>query len=227
MESFFSAVSSKSAVEKNIPCKSVKNLDCIYCIYEMDKLDEVKTKFENYGLQDITYVKHTCIDNINLYNFEAFSSWLNDTKSIKQLVSKIPKDISYLLCLYHALQQNFQYILILKDNIVFMEPVETFIQVCQEAIDLQFGDLIHLGYCSFMNDTIVEPINNRFTKIAENCAISCTIATIHKMSYLKYFFQSKIKDMDPTDNDLQKFCKSNSIQRLISNYPYVYEYNSK
>ena len=108
-----------------------------------------------------------------------------------------------------------------------MEPVETFIQVCQDAIDLQFGDLIHLGYCSFITDTNVKVVNHRFMEVAKDSEIACNVATIHNMSYLKYFFQSKINDMDRMDNDLQKFCKKHGIRRLVSNCPYIYEYNSK
>lgn len=204
-------------------CDQIPSLDCIYCIYMEDRRNYMESRFKKYDLDNITYVKACTPLDLTLYDYETYSDTMKRSSPIYKLLTKFPVHLSYLACMYHAWKQNFKYILVFEDDLLFTEPVSELIRISQAFTTKDTGDVCYLGYCHLDCNVKVQQIDNDLLSLPYDVPIRCKHAMIHKMDYVGDFLKNHGKLKQRSDVHFEKYYRQNKIRRVICRKPFIFQ----
>lgn len=198
-------------------------VDCIYCITMDDRKGYIKDIFENYGLYNVKMVKACSPADLSSHDYEKYSDCLNPTSAIFNLMTKLPVHLSYLSCLYHALQNNYSTIIIFEDDIFFTQPISTLKDSILEFIKHDLEGILYLGYCHLKCDTNVNIVSDSIAKLPNDSYVLCKHGIVHNMNYVEKFFQHHGKLNLRSDIYFNNFYRDYKVPRYVVRKPFVFQ----
>lgn len=196
--------------------KHVDGLDAIYCITLPVRKSYISSILEAEQLLDkTTFMEAITFHDLSMEDYDIFSTTLEDfTSPIYCRWSKLPVHLSYLICMYDALVQGYRYMLILEDDIKFvegwMEYVKEFLTHAQEI------DVMYLGYCGV--NSCKRAIEKRITKRllkSNKIRIQCKHATLHNTRYFSHFFQQDLRLFNTSDRSFDQYYQEYGLSRCL------------
>ena len=205
------------------PCQEIPSVDCIYCIYMEDRYKYIQSRFNNYEVTNVTYVKACTPLDLTIHDYKTYSTTMDEKSPIYKLLTKFPVHISYLACMYHAWKQKFDYIMIFEDDILFTEPLSELIRISESFVKKNCGDVLYLGYCHLDCKANVEMIDDDLIMLPYDAPIRCKHAMIHKMSYVDNFLKQHGALGQRSDLYFEKYYQKNKIKRVICRRPFIFQ----
>lgn len=123
------------------------NTDCIYCIYSDKRKQHIKDTFNQLGL-DVTYFKGIFPDDITDKEYDTLSctNTKEGTCTIANKKSRLPVQLSFVMCMMNAIKNGYKNIIIFEDDIDVQVDRDTLEKSLGEFYNSSY-DMFYMGYC--------------------------------------------------------------------------------
>lgn len=212
---FYDSVSNNRFETISTSKNKINHIDQIYGICLPDRKKYLVKTLQNEGVENFLIFNAITPSNISNTQYEKLSTTFDDKSPLFKKPTKLAVHLSYLCCMYHAFLNNYKYIFIFEDDIVFEIPLKNMKDIIHEFLQNSDMQLLYLGYC--FRDCHVpfqKKIKNIY-QIKDNSSILCSHAIIHNANYFEHFFKYLKKMNLFSDKYFDEYYRKHKIKRTV------------
>ena len=202
-------------------------LDAIYCILLPERKKYIMNVLKKNEVPNVIFVDACTADKVSNLDYQILSSTFTLSSGIYGALTKLPVHLSYLYCMKHALDNKYNTVLILEDDIFFQKPFPLINQYVKEFLMHRHLDILYLGYCLLNCKTEVENISKNILEIPEKTYILCKHAIVHRTNYFQNFLENHTILNKKSDQYFLEYFKKNNIKRAILREPVIFQNREK
>lgn len=207
-------------------CLSAPSKLYTYCIYIPEREEYIRDLFIQFNQQNICFFRGFEPSQLSEETYSLLSGInLFFNKMYKQK-SKLCVHLSYMMCIYHAIKNNHEYICIFEDDIYFTEPYEQLYRVYMDFVKLDY-DVCFLGYCYCKKCNKILDTSSRLTLLPSKQQVLCKHAMIYKVSYLKKIWYDLLPLYNHSDRVFLKSHHKWNAKLSIVNKPFIFQDRKK
>jgi hypothetical protein len=203
-------------------CLSSPSKLCTYCIYIPERENYIRNLFMQFNQQNICFFRGFEPSQLSDETYSSLSSINYIFNKMYKKKSKLCVHLSYMMCIFHAIQHNNEYVFIFEDDIYFTEPYEELYRVYMDFVKLDY-DVCFVGYCKCKNCNKILDSSSRLTLLPKKQEILCKHAMIYKTSYLKKIWFDLLPLYDHSDRVFLKCHHKYNAKLCIVNKPFVFQ----
>ena len=202
--------------------RNLSSVDQVYCICSKKQETYIKNHLGRYGL-NVTYldaifpVDLTDVD----YDTLSYTNYIYCTKMYKKK-TRLPVQLSFVMCLIDALKKGYKTITIFEDDIVIdVDP-----QILDDSLD-EFRksdyDIFYMGYCYLWCNQKFDTKKHEYIVEVPNRRALCTHAVTLKTSYLAEMIEYMFPMSVQSDQAMRSYFGETKRGVCVPKFNYVYQ----
>lgn len=212
----------------------------VYCITLPFRKDTVECTLQDYGFHRVCYVQAIVPDDVSKEEVSQLSTTFLPSPpthvckicshnawhpGIFQKPTKCCVHLSYLMCLYHAMEHSSEsHVIVFEDDIFFKGDRRDMDDTIQEFLDTDM-DVLYLGFghCKGCQDRAPSGGCLRIIELPRNQSIICKHAIVYKMAYVRRVFWKLLPLMDCSDVHFNHVNICEGARVCIPTTPFVFQ----
>lgn len=201
----------------------LEGVDCIYCIYLPDRKEYVENTLRKYGIKKYTMVEACTPKDLTYQHYNKLSTTFDLASALYSKTTKLAVHMSYLICMYNAMINKYDTILIFEDDIYFEKNLSEMTRYIQNFVNNNYGDVFFLGYCWLNCNTKVKLLDKDIGLLPKNTKILCKHGIVHRTRYFEDFFKEHKKLNITSDNYFSNYFIKKNLDICILRQPIVFQ----
>ena len=207
--------------------KETQYIDAIYCVVLPERKQYIKKILKKNKIPNVIFVEAITENDLSEKHYKMLSTTFSIFSPIYAKMTKLPVHLSYLYCMKHAINYNYDTILILEDDIFFQKSFLKINQYVKEFLMHENFDVLYLGYCFLNCKTKVTELSENILSVPEGTSFFCKHAMVHRTHYFYNFLKDhKVLNCN-SDVYFLNYYKKNNIQRAILKEPVIFQNREK
>jgi hypothetical protein len=202
-------------------------LDAIYCIVLPERKNYIMNVLKKNKVPNVIFVNACTVDDLSVFEYRTLSSTFTLSSGIYGRLTKLPVHISYLSCMKHAMDNKFETILILEDDVFFQKPFPVINQYVKEFLMHDHLDILYLGYCFLDCKTKFTQLSENILSLPEKTYIVCKHAMVHRTRYFDDFLKNHTVLHKNSDLYFLEYFKKNCIKRAFLKDSVIFQNREK
>ena len=189
------------------------NIDGVYCIVAPSRKKYIKNQFLRFNTK-VTYFDAIFPDDLTRENYNNLS-----VGKMRKKKTKLPVQLSFTMCMLHALEHGYKTIMIFEDDITIDVSKHILEQSIREFVKSSF-DVFYMGYCGMSCNQTFDTTKYKHIVDVPNKTLKCHHAIVLKQDVMKrlinYIFPMKIHK----DKAFENFYKENETNICVPKFSY-------
>ena len=176
----------------------------VYVIYVENRKDHITETLRPLTFPHVWFARAILPSDLTAEEYDTLSLTSDEASSIYNQPSKLAVHMSYMMCLYHAILQRYENVLLFEDDIYFACSVQQFTSVVNRFCQERIYDVCYLGYCLCRECENIVPDNSSnnitFLSLPPRHFILCKHAIIYSVAYVRQIFNDLLPLTQPSDH---------------------------
>jgi GR25 family glycosyltransferase involved in LPS biosynthesis len=203
----------KSRFRKSINGLPIDNVDMVYCIVAPSRKKYIENQFVRFNTQ-VTYFDAIFPDNLTKEDYQSLAHG-----KMKRKKTKLPVQLSFAMCMLHALENDYKTIMIFEDDITINVSKDVLSSSVAEFVKSPF-EAFYMGYCWMSCKQAFDKNKYQYIVDVPNKQLKCHHAIVLKQDIMKklinYIFPMKVAK----DEAFKNFYKENDTNVCIPKFSY-------
>ena len=194
------------------------SVDRVYCIYSDKRKDYIQNQFTRFNL-NVTYFKGIFPDDLTLDDYKTLSCTEEGFCKIHKKTSRLPVQLSFVMCMMDAMNRGYKTIMVFEDDIVINVDMDTLNESLDEFKTSPY-EMFYMGYCGMKCDQEFDKEKNKYLVDVPNKHLQChhaiAMKTINFKSILDYIFPMLVTK----DRQFFKYFQKNNTNVCVPKFSY-------
>ena len=203
----------KSRFRKSINGLPIDNVDMVYCIVAPSRKKYIENQFVRFNTQ-VMYFDAIFPDNLTKEDYQSLAHG-----KMKRKKTKLPVQLSFAMCMLHAIENDYKTIMIFEDDITIDVSKDVLEHSVKEFVKSPF-EAFYMGYCWMSCNQNFDKNAYKYIVDVPNKQLKCHHAIVLKQDIMKklinYIFPMKVAK----DKAFQNYYKETNTNVCVPKFSY-------
>ena len=192
------------------------DVEQVYCIYSDKRKEYIQNQLMRFGLE-ITYFKGIFPEDLTLGEYNTLSCTNKNICKIHKKNTKLPVQLSFVMCMMDAMKKGYKTIIIFEDDIVINVDRDTLNESLKEFKKSPY-EMFYMGYCAMSCNQAFDTKTYDYIADVPDKHIVCHHAIAMKTYNFKQILDFLFPMMETKDGILEIILKNLIVQYAYQNF---------
>ena len=194
------------------------SVDRVYCIYSDNRKDYIQNQFSRFNM-NVTYFKGIFPDDLTLDDYKTLSCTEEGFCKIHKKNTKLPVQLSFVMCMIDAMKRGYKTIIVFEDDIVINVDMNTLNESLKEFQKSPY-EMFYMGYCWMSCNQKFDKDKHNYIVEVPNKSLVCHHAIAMKTTKFKDILDYIFPMTETKDQKFKRYYKKTNCKVCIPKFSY-------
>ena len=194
------------------------SVDRVYCIYSDKRKDYIQNQFNRFNL-NVTYFKGIFPEDLTKYDYDTLSCTNTKHCNISGKSSRLPVQLSFVMCMLDAIKHGYKTIMIFEDDIDIKVGRDVLDKGLDEFQESPY-EMFYMGYCNMSCFQGFDKKRHEYIVEVPNKSLVCHHAIAMKTTTFNHIFDYIFPMTGQKDQVFKTYLKDSNCGVCVPKFSY-------